>query len=404
MTFSSSRFLSLITLLLALFSFQSAFPQVMTWEEKRDFSDSINTIKVWTYIQDDPGFRYFTEVIEEVTYSLNRKGYVVVQIHYDTSKHISIADWLHIQLISLKKGEALLTIPIVFSYDSVTRNKGSKRNLQVIQDQTGGAFATHNINQFYDVQDTLFYIGAEATLYTHYHKTSKGVYPSVYSRGFSLERPDINSLINKCFSGIPRCRNSIVTSLAERPAFRSKVPVEITGYGGFFFSSSRKTEKGNARFAPNFQYGVSLGFGLTKAFDFVLNFRRETTGITMNIPDYADSSAITYNITYLTFGGECNFRIAPWVSPFLGLSLGAVNLSPRSTYYREVWYFAITGEVGSKFYLNKWLGLRIQADLFSQVHPKHAPFLYAPNTPVGIDDAMSNMLQLGFSGGIIFRF
>ncbi|MFH1297846.1 MAG: hypothetical protein ABIJ04_11355 [Bacteroidota bacterium] len=61
----------------------------MTWEKKRDFSDSITTIKVWTYIQDDPGFRYFNEVMEEVTYMLNCKGYAAVQIHYDTSKHIS---------------------------------------------------------------------------------------------------------------------------------------------------------------------------------------------------------------------------------------------------------------------------------------------------------------------------
>lgn len=386
-----------------LLNLSATFSQTMTWEEKRDFSDSINTIKIWTYIKDDPGYRFFTEIMEDLTYVLAKKGYDVIEIHYDTSNIMTPADWLQVQLLSLQKGEALLTFPVTFSNDSVIRNKGLQRNNQTVTNQQGGAIVSGQINRYYDQQDTLFYIGAQVTCYTNYRKTREGSFAPVYSREFSLDRPDVASLINKCLGGIPKCRISIVSSPVDRPVFREKVPVEITGYGGFFFPSSRTTEKGSASFAANAQYGVSLGFGMTKSVDFLLSFRRTSTGVTMHIPDYADSSAVKFNTSYITLGAAYNFRIKPWVSPYMGLSLGAVNLSPRGDYYREVWYFALIGEAGSKFYLNPWLGLLIQADFFYQVHPKHAPFLYAPNTPVGIDDALSNMLQIGISAGVIFR-
>jgi hypothetical protein len=110
------------------------------------------------------------------------------------------------------------------------------------------------------------------------------------------------------------------------------------------------------------------------------------------------------NQNYILFGTNYNFRINKTISPYAGISLGSLNLVPADNYFRDVWYFALGTQGGVKFYVSKRIGLRLQADLCYSVHAIKATFLYSDdvthNVPV---DAVSNMLQVGFSGGLIIR-
>ena len=103
-------------------------------------------------------------------------------------------------------------------------------------------------------------------------------------------------------------------------------------------------------------------------------------------------------------GSNYNFRLGNVISPYFGGFFGALNTVWKDKYYREVWYFVLGLQGGSKFYLNKWLGLSVQAEMLFQVHPEKAPFLYSMdrfNIPV---NAMSNMIRGGVSASVVFRF
>jgi len=63
----------------------------------------------------------------------------------------------------------------------------------------------------------------------------------------------------------------------------------------------------------------------------------------------------------------------------------------------------LSPQVGLKLYLSKVIGLRFQAYGSYQVHPRKATFLYSDYSFSNIWDAWSNMLQIGLSGGVIFR-
>ena len=401
---------------LALLLFILLFPTILDaqkWTSKtRDtFREGVNSITVWTYISNDPGFRYYSEVKDEVTLFLNRKGYKVNFIHYDSTKTISPSEWKQQQIASLKKNDALLEISTLILLDSIEMaQRENSRKDQVIMDERGRAISTTQIHDPTLTVDTSYQFIGNASLYVS--EVLAGLDSLlVFSRNFSTQRMDPITIIHRLLANIPSCKHSILSESYSRPLFQGNVVVEFYGVGGYLFPSSMELQRtsvvnvvdGSADFDGNASYGFGVSFGFTKSLDLKLVYRHEGTKVKINMPSYADSSQMKFQLNYILFGADYNFRVTPWFSPFVGAAIGPVQMSPLNDYYREVWYFALNAEVGTKFYVNRWLGFRVQGELFWQFHSKHSPFLYSMYDVSISEDAMTNLLQLGISAGVIFR-
>ncbi len=378
---------------------QVALARGMYPGEKQYLCDSITRIYVWTYMVNDTMYRFDTRIMEEVTARLRQKGYPVMQVFYPSGQYPDPSAWVKALTKELAPHEALLVFPVKLISDSLVEKSGFGRNRQTIVDPSGSALHTRETTRFTDQTDTLVILSGEATLYLPRHKEP------VYQKRHTLNRPDAMVLARYCLSGIPKSRHPAALKYIEKPINKGKATMEIAPLAGFMFGASRRVDQGSpesisyqsgtARFAPNFQYGISLSFSLTNSLDLALSFRREVT---------TDSLPMQFYINYLMIGAGYTFQLQQPVKPYIGFSLGAANLTPSNHYYRDVWYLALGVQAGARYYNNKWLGLRLQGDLFYQLNPAHAPFLYSMQTAGKGVDALSAMVQAGITAGVIFRF
>jgi hypothetical protein len=132
-------------------------------------------------------------------------------------------------------------------------------------------------------------------------------------------------------------------------------------------------------------------------------YDRQDTRFTMKTTDIHAGKIYSVSINHILMGAVKNFRINHVVSPYAGFSFGSVNITQKDDFYRDVWYFVLNPQAGMKVYLSGLIGLRLQAYCMYQVHPRKAPFLYSDYSFSNAWNAWSNMLQVGFTGGIIFR-
>jgi hypothetical protein len=378
--------LKILVLFLILAGTRTGFAQRFDSHDKIYFADSVKTIKVWTYVEGDKSFRHYQEAINSTTVALNKKGYLVDIIAFETGKGIPAQIWENNIISELKNGEAFLEISTqIKKYDKRDRVNPSET---MIRDEKGrDIFA----------QD--------------WQGISRNSFVPVYSKTRKLESGDIYFAVASTLSDIPGSKHPAITTTLSDTIRNNKIPIEISLFGGYTFPSkmdileeSGSTSLYTAKFSGNLQYGLEIGFGITKSIDINIQYRRLGTVVDVNTPIQEKTGSLTINQNYMLAGTNFNFRVSKVISPYAGICLGALNMVPADNYFRDVWYFIIGVQGGTKFYISRRIGLRLQAEVLYQMHPQKAPFLYSDdathNTPV---DAMSHMLQVGLSAGFILR-
>jgi hypothetical protein len=248
-------------------------------------------------------------------------------------------------------------------------------------------------------------------LYVNWKIPSRSEFVPVYSKEQKLESGDIYVAVTHTLGGIPASKHPAVIPASPDTLKNNRVSVEITLFGGYTLSSkmdvleeSGPTDLYPANFSGSLQYGIEIGTGVSKNFDVNIQYRRLSTDVDVNTPLRKNAGSLTMNQNYMLFGTNFNLRVSKVISPYTGISLGGLNIVPEDDYFRSVWYFIIGVQAGTKFYLSKRIGLRLQAEVLYQVHPVKASFLYSDDVYKNIPiDAMSNMLQFGFSAGFILR-
>jgi uncharacterized membrane protein YiaA len=103
-----------LQILILFFLFTGArigLAQRFTQNDKIHFSDSINTIKLWTYIVGDTSFRRYVEAVKSARFELNKKGYTVEVVVYKKGQNFSAQEWKNNTILGLRKNEAFLEIP-----------------------------------------------------------------------------------------------------------------------------------------------------------------------------------------------------------------------------------------------------------------------------------------------------
>lgn len=399
--------LTLLTLLFILAMTRSGFAQRFEYDDKIFFADSVKKIKLWTYIEGDKSFRRYQDAVESATRILNKKGYLVDVAEYKPGPGIPAQEWMNNTIMGLRKNEAFLEIPT-----RITKSDAldpAQQPQTVVLDESGEVMLTQQYHSNFDTVKINYFSRASSRVFVNWGKPSRTALVPVYSKTQKVDSRDIYLAVKYTLGGIPACKHPSAAWVSY-DTLRKRIPIEICLFGGYTLPSQMDVQQYEttsidaANFNGNAQYGLEISVGVTKNIDFNIQYRRLVTLVDMNTPIQKQAGPVRMNQNYMLFGTNYNFRINKTISPYAGISLGALNLVPADTYFRDVWYFALGTQGGVKFYVSKRIGFRLQADLCYSVHAIKASFLYSDdvthNVPV---DAVSNMLQVGFSGGLIIR-
>ncbi len=178
--------------------------------------------------------------------------------------------------------------------------------------------------------------------------------------------------------------------------------VEITPFGGYVFPARWNASNGSLYFYGNAQYGGILDIGMSRVVDIELMYNRIDTKASSEAIGYPyDDVPLSEN--YYMVGVTKNFRINPTVSPFLGMSLGGLYLAPKTSQYYSYWFFAMGVNGGAKIYFNKFVGIRLQAQLLMPVQSGGFSFYYGTGGGGSTVYLNSTLFDFGFTGGLIFR-
>ena len=178
--------------------------------------------------------------------------------------------------------------------------------------------------------------------------------------------------------------------------------VEITPFGGYVFASRMSGSDGYVRFADNAQYGGMISIGVSRVCDVDLIYNRIDTKAQINLTNYPYEEN-KLSINYMNIGFTKNFRINPTVSPFLGFSMGACLMAPKSGNYYDYWFFDFGLSGGAKVYFGKHFGLRLQAQMYVPMQAAGYTFYFGTGGASTGVSVYSTMVQFGFTGGLIFR-
>jgi hypothetical protein len=398
---------ALLLLLFILALTRSGLAQRFDYDDKIFFADSVKKIRLWTYIEGDNSFRRYKDAVESATSILNKKGYLVEVAEYKPGIGIPAQEWRNNTILGLGKNEAFLEIPTrIIKSDALGPAQQSQT---VILDESGAVMYSHQAPGNFDTIKINYFSRASSHLFVNWGKPSRTALAPVYSRTQKVDSRDIYLAVKYTLGGIPDCKHPSAAWVSY-DTLHNKVPIEICLFGGYTLPSQMDVQQTGttlldaAKFNGNAQYGLEISVGVTKNVDFNVQYRRLVTQVDVNTPIQKQAGSLRMNQNYMLLGTNYNFRVNKTISPYAGISLGGLNLVPGDTYFRSVWFFALGAQGGVKFYVSKRIGFRVQADLCYSVHAVKASFLYSDdvthNVPV---DAMSNMLQVGLTGGLIIR-
>jgi hypothetical protein len=164
--------------------------------------------------------------------------------------------------------------------------------------------------------------------------------------------------------------------------------IEVTPWGGFFWSSGVSTSAGTLSFDPGPDAGVALGFQVDwkSQVEVLYLFARPQARFNSTSTFYASSPAFGVTTQYLQLGGLTTISqgtLEPFISGGLGLAWfspsdvqvqGAVTIQPQDT---VVFAFNLGG--GVKWWLSEAIGLRFQARFLMPVYFYSGTFISGPN-------------------------
>ena len=405
---TSLKLLFLLVLLLMI-RMGNGFAQRMDHEDRMRFADSVTRIIVWTYLPGDTGYRRYQEAMDALKETLNKKGYEAILVRFDGQQGIPAQIWKNNNISRLKKNEAFLEVTTLIKKDTSIAASDPYSHVNILN-TNGAIIATRDKPGLTDSVLTRYFSEVVSKIYVNWQLPPDRAFIAIYSKKEEVTMPDIGLAVTYSLSDIPNSKHPVVVAQKEPSSKNRQTRLEFIFFGGYILASrmdvaieNEPSITGTAEFAGNAQYGVEASIGLIKYFNIFILYRRLQTMIRVNTPNMVGYGDITSSQNFYEVGINYNITETKVVSPYIGIAVGALNLVPKDKYFRDVWYFITGAQGGVKFYLSKSIGFRLQAEMLYQVHPTDAPFLYSMDVYNKPCSSMSNMLQFGLSGGLIFR-
>lgn len=178
--------------------------------------------------------------------------------------------------------------------------------------------------------------------------------------------------------------------------------VEITPQFGYQIGAKYNYYNGYLKLTDSEQYGVTLdiplnSYGLQADVFWVMQNAEVSIKDIYDFPRETELSEV--NINHFQFG-----FIQVWqnqdVQPFAGLSAGFTVFNPEDSFYDSSTKFSIGLTGGIKYFFSDSIGIRLQTQLLIPIE-WGGVYIYPGGSSV---QAGGSILQLNFSGGLIFAF
>jgi opacity protein-like surface antigen len=178
--------------------------------------------------------------------------------------------------------------------------------------------------------------------------------------------------------------------------------IEINPFGGYVFPTRFNMSHGYARIVGNANYGANVSLNLKRNFNIEVGYNRQDTKVELN------SSQVPYQVlpismNYWTFCSYKDFQVTDVFDPYIGLGVGGLLIYPKQD-YNSFWLFNISAKGGVKIFMNKRVGVKLEACLQMPIEGMGLNFYFSPGGGSGTGvDFNSTTVQFGFNGGLVFR-
>lgn len=179
--------------------------------------------------------------------------------------------------------------------------------------------------------------------------------------------------------------------------------IEINPFGGYVFPTRYNMYYGYARIMGNANYGGNISLNLRRDFDIEFGYNRQDTKIELNT-SLAPYQVFPVSLNYWTFTSYKSFEVTDNFNPYVGLGVGGLLIFPKQD-FNSIWLLNICAKGGVKFFMNKYIGLRVEACLQMPIEGMGLNFYFSSGGGSGSGvDFNATTVQFGFNGGLIFRF
>ena len=200
-------------------------------------------------------------------------------------------------------------------------------------------------------------------------------------------------------------RNILLSALLlSMVTLSSAQNLEIMPYMSYQWGGKLNFYEGDIRIQSSENYGIALNYTIPRGTILQLEYFNQSTNIDVRLYEELGGNYQSYpvSMSWIQVGGLQGFDFYPLV-PFAGMTLGAMNFNPRTNELQNSWKFAVTGQVGLKYYLSERIGIRLHARLLMPI--QWAGFGVSIGTGgigTGIN-AGSYIFQGDIGGGLIFN-
>jgi len=181
--------------------------------------------------------------------------------------------------------------------------------------------------------------------------------------------------------------------------------IELTAFSGYTFGHSFDIKGGSAKIGAGHTFGGILEIPVAENLNIGLIYSRQQSLVTAQsteLPDYFRSDAA---ITYILAGAGRTMEAVPEKVLFYGGLKGGVGIiSSRDDQFNSKTYFSVSGSLGTKYFINEKIGLRIGMNIYFPVVNAGANIWWGiGNGPqVGIS-GWSPIVQFNLLGGLVIK-
>lgn len=181
--------------------------------------------------------------------------------------------------------------------------------------------------------------------------------------------------------------------------------LELSPYAGFEWGGKLRYSNGEVRFNSSENYGIAMNLLIPGGRSLQLEYFHQPTNIDVRYYDFTGPDFRRYdvNLNWFQAGAMQQIDLGGPVQPFGGITLGAAYFSPRTNEIQDVWKFAMTGQVGLKYYLSDKVGIRLHLRMLVPIQWAGFGFYFGSGGSGTTVNAGSYLIQGDVGGGLIFR-
>ena len=181
--------------------------------------------------------------------------------------------------------------------------------------------------------------------------------------------------------------------------------VELSPFSGYTFGHSFHISGGKAKIGPGHTFGGTLEIPVRENVNLGLLYSRHHSWVSAQSTELPEPFRSDAAITYVLAGLNAYEEVVPKHILFYGGVKGGLGIiSSGDDQFNTKTYFSVGGLIGTKYFINNRIGLRIGMNIYLPVVNAGASLWWGPGTgtQVGIS-SWSPIVQLNLQGGLVIK-